>query len=39
VLVCLVEASTLRLWFWFWFVLIALPPVSRRAFVPLRLTE
>lgn len=39
VLICLVEASTLRLWFWIWFVLIALPPVSRRAFVPAHLTE
>jgi O-antigen ligase len=39
VLICLVEASTLRLWFWIWFVLIVLPPFSRRAFVPVRLTE
>ena len=39
VLICLVEASTLRLWFWIWFVLIALPPTSRRAFAPVRLTE
>lgn len=29
-LVCLLEASTLRIWFWFWFVLLMLPPFVRR---------
>ncbi len=28
---CLFEASTLRLWFWFWFLFLALPHSPRRA--------
>lgn len=37
--VCLLEASTLRVWFWFWFLLWALPPSPRYAGLPTRLTD
>lgn len=34
VLVCLLEASTLRMWFWIWFVLMMLPLAERRVQAP-----
>jgi hypothetical protein len=33
-LVCLLEASTLRMWFWIWFVLMMLPLAERRVQAP-----